>query len=80
MNFLKKILRNPFEEANTVRVELFEDEEALVLIESMKQSGVSFIRMKDCMFDEATLEKLQERGYTAKNIIYQGKPGVILKW
>lgn len=82
MNLLRKLFgkkeENPFEEAGTFEVELFEDEEALILIKAMKESNVSFIRLKDCQIAEETERKLREKGYTAKNIQYQGRPGILL--
>ena len=77
---VKKLEGNPFEEANAVKVELFEEEEAMELISSMKESKIRFIRMKDCTFASRTIENLLEKGYTAQNIIYQGRPGILLKW
>lgn len=77
---VEKLEGNPFEEANTIEVELFKEEEALELIESMKESKVRFIRMKECTFSDRTLRNLKAKGYTAENINYQGRPGILLKW
>ena len=74
MNFLATIVRkiegNPFKKANSVRVELLENEEALELISSMEEGKIRFIRMKDCTFSSRTLADLREQGYTAENINY----------
>lgn len=77
---IKKLEGNPFEKANSVKVELFENEEALELIRSMEEGKIRFIRMKDCTFSSRTLADLREQGYTAENINYQGRPGILLKW
>lgn len=82
MNLLERLFgkkdNNPFKENKDFKVELFEDAEAQMLLDIMDESDTTFVRMKNCTFSKETKRKLKERGYTAKNIMYQGRPGTLL--